>query len=224
MKNENVKKINTIGKVGYIILIITKIILIASAVAVVAVGILMLFMPDDFVTIKGNADAEIVVNTGDLPSFLGDNVVKVEESDIKFNSFSIDLDFLIKENKISDNKRSYDIEASLKEFDGRFFAVAASIACFVGAIMLVLWTIVVSFGIKLAKALRDCDSPFEQNVILRMKRFGIALLPLGIGTIILQGVVSIINLTTILLILVVLLFVFIFNYGAQLQQESDETL
>lgn len=224
MKNENVKKINTIGKVGYIILIITKIILIASAVAVVAVGILMLFMPDDFVTINGNADAEIVVNTGDLPSFLGDNVVKIEESDVKFNNFSIDLDLLIKENKISDNKRSYDIEASLKEFDGRFFAVAASIACFVGAIMLVLWTIVVSFGIKLAKALRDCDSPFEQNVILRMKRFGIALLPLGIGTIILQGVVSIINLTTILLILVVLLFVFIFNYGAQLQQESDETL
>lgn len=221
MKNENVKKINTIGKVGYIILIITKIILIVSAVAMVAVGILMLFMPDDFVTINGNADAEIVVNTGDLPSFIGDNVVKIEESDVKFNNFSIDLDFLIKENKISDNKRSYDIEASLKESDGRLFAVAASIACFVGAIMLVLWTIVVSFGIKLANALRDCDSPFEQNVILRMKRFGIALLPLGIGTIFLHGALS---LTTILLILVVLLFVFIFNYGAQLQQESDETL
>lgn len=221
MKNENVKKINTIGKVGYIILIITKIFLIIGAVAVLAVGVLMLFMPDDFVTINGTADAEIVVNTGDLPSFLGDNVVKIEESDVKFNSFSIDLDFLIKENKISDNKRSYDIEASLKEFDGRLFAVAASIACFVGAIMLVLWTIVVSFGIKLAKALRECNSPFEQNVILRMKRFGIALLPLGIGTIFLHGALS---LTTILLILVVLLFVFIFNYGAQLQQEADETL
>lgn len=221
MKNENVKKINTIGKVGYIILIITKIILIASAVAVVAVGILMLFMPDDFVTINGNADAEIVVNTGDLPSFIGDNVVKIEESDVKFNNFSIDVDFLIKENKISDNKRSYDIEASVEELDGRVIAIASSVACFVGAIMLVLWTIVVSFGIKLAKALRDCDSPFEQNVILRMKRFGIALLPLGIGTIFLHGALS---LTTILLILVVLLFVFIFNYGAQLQQESDETL
>lgn len=219
MKNENVKKINTIGKVGYIILIITKIILIVSAVAMVAVGILMLFMPDDFVTINGNADAEIVVNTGDLPSFIGDNVVKIEESDIKFNNFFIDLDFLIKENKINDNKRSYDIEASVEELDGRVIAIASSVACFAGAIMLVLWTIVVSFGIKLAKALRDCDSPFEQNVILRMKRFGIALLPLGIGTIILH-----INLTTILLILVVLLFVFIFNYGAQLQQESDETL
>ena len=91
------------------------------------------------------------------------------------------------------------------------------------------------FAGKVCKAFRDCQSPFEENVIRRMQYFAYSLIP----TVLLESVVAgsigyflgntdgigvNLNVSTILVVLVVFALVYVFKYGALLQQESDETL
>ena len=89
------------------------------------------------------------------------------------------------------------------------------------ALSLLILSIIVIFGKKLAKALATCDSPFEDNVLKKMKSFGFSLIPWALYKLIVGNLGGI---TTVIFVLIVLLFISVFNYGAKLQRESDETL
>ena len=54
-----------------------------------------------------------------------------------------------------------------------------------------------------------------------MKKLGISMIPFGIVSIVTSGISAI---ALILVIMVVMLFINIFKYGAELQQEADDTV
>ena len=108
-------------------------------------------------------------------------------------------------------------------------------AVVIAAVGLAMTFITLWFVGNLCKAFRDCQSPFEENVIKKMKHVAIALIPWCIISSVsdstFNSIVSgkpsfslSVDLGMVLIVLVVLVLVYIFKYGAVLQQESDETL
>ncbi|MDE5621255.1 MAG: hypothetical protein K2I80_12210 [Ruminococcus sp.] len=61
----------------------------------------------------------------------------------------------------------------------------------------------------------------EENVLTAMKKLGYSFISFGVLQIALTGISAI---TIILMIMLVLAMIHIFSYGAELQQESDETV
>ena len=91
------------------------------------------------------------------------------------------------------------------------------------------------FAGRLAKSFRDCESPFEERVIRRMKQFAYSLIPWAVLSSISGsldqrlwmaggGLSFDLNVGMIVVVLVILALAYIFQYGAILQRESDETL
>ena len=110
-----------------------------------------------------------------------------------------------------------------------------TLVCISGLVLCIASLVSMIFAGKVCKAFRDCQSPFEENVIRRMQYFAYSLIP----TVLLESVVAgsigyflgntdgigvNLNVSTILVVLVVFALVYVFKYGALLQQESDETL
>ena len=86
----------------------------------------------------------------------------------------------------------------------------------------------------LMKVLKSCETPFCDDVIKKMTLFANSLIPAIILNMVCGGMWSslgkgtefglTVNLGSVLLVAVLYLLVVVFKYGAQLQQESDETL
>ena len=221
MKNQNVKKINTIGKVGRIIISIAIVFLIIGFVSCIILGIgSLVFSTSASEMVKINGSGAASVEIGNLPFGISpDKVIKVD--DFNFDMFGISM-------RLDDNENVSDgsmlIESQIGIDDLKFEAGSLFIAfggvCFIGALIIAAFTAAMFFARKLARTLEKCDSPFEADVIKAMKHFGISLIPWAVINC-LSGVSVVMS---ILFVLIVLLFVYIFSYGAQLQQESDDTV
>ncbi len=221
MKNANVTKINTMGKVAHIILIIMKVIAIIGIVCSIIAGIAALALPGDAIYVEGDCTATINVNSENVPSFFEpETIVELPESDINWHGIDLKVIWNITRTELSKNEYRYDINGSVDGFSGKAISTAAAVAIFACALWLCAVLAALIFGSKLAKALEKCDSPFEQNVINSMKKFGFSLIPFAAISLLLNGI----GLLTVLFTLIILMFIFTFNYGAQLQKESDETL
>ena len=68
MKNANVSKINTLGKVSKVIVVILMAVIIAGIVATSLSAITMATLPEDAIQITGSAETEIVVDESKLGS------------------------------------------------------------------------------------------------------------------------------------------------------------
>lgn len=218
MENENVRKINKIGKVSRIILIIVQVCLIIGIVGTVSVGIISLTLSNDLLEIEGLGNAQIIVNE-DADAL---NIVDIDLHEVNFETriFGIGLKWIVDKTTLDDGRIAYNIDAAAGGITWRDVKLAVAIGCFIAAIVEILLLVALMFAKKLAKALEVCESPFEAEVLKRMKHFGFALLPWAVFM--LSSGIS--ALTIVLLVLVIILFSYIFNYGAQLQQQSDETL
>ena len=71
MKNANVSKINTLGKVSKIIVVILMAVIIAGIVVTTLSAITMATLPEDAIQITGSAETEIVVDESKLGSLAG---------------------------------------------------------------------------------------------------------------------------------------------------------
>ena len=225
MKNANVSKINTLGKVSKIIVVILMAVVIAGIVATVLSGVTMATLPEDAIQITGSADAEIVVDESKLSSLAGAMVksgtlVNIPTTNIHFDQFGTDFSLEVNEDKTDDSHYTYNISGDITKFNCKAFGLATTMGCFAGTLILIASLVSCIFGKKLADALAKCDSPFEENVLKKMKAFGISLIPFAVVSLIIKGV----GLLTALFALIIILFIFIFNYGAELQKESDETV
>lgn len=216
-----VKRINNLGKVSKIILIIMRIACIVGIVVTIVSAIFCIaVLPSDNTTItsNGNASFEMVVDTNRLPS----SISFFEDEDITNESFKLfGTKFTLKDN-ITDNDgiQTYTMNAEFDSPNSTIFRYGVAGAGFAAAIYFAFTLIVVIFAGKLAKALEKCQSPFEESVTKAMKHFAFSLIPAGF-TFVTDGSL---NLTMVLIILAVIIFSYIFSYGAKLQQESDETL
>lgn len=218
MKNENVRKINKIGKVSRIVITIAQICLIICIVGTITVGIVSLTLSDDLLEIEGLGNAQVIVNEDADP--LG--IVDIDLHEVHFETriFGVGLRWIVDKATLDDGRTAYTIDAAAGGITWRDVKLAAAIGSFVAAIVEALLFVALLFAKKLAKALEVCESPFETEVLKRMKYFSFALLPWAVFMLS-SGISAIV---IILLVLVIILFSCIFNYGAQLQQESDETL
>ncbi len=216
-----VKRINNLGKVSKIILIIMRIACIVGIVLTIVGGIVVLATfptGSTAITSNGVASYEMVVDTNRLPS----SISFFEDEDITNESFKLfGTKFTLKDN-ITDNDgiQTYTMNAEFDSPNSTLFKYGIVGVCFAATVYAAFTLIVVIFAGKLAKALETCQSPFEESVTKAMKHFAFSLIPAGF-TFVTDGSL---NLTMVLIILAVIIFSYIFSYGAKLQQESDETL
>lgn len=230
MKNEKIKKINTLGKVSRILLIIMRVACIIGIVACLVSSVIVLTsVSDDSFSLNGTASMQMTVDEG-TNFFVTKNFIKiggVKISNIeKLDDEHISGEFFGTKYNMNVNckekgeKNVYDITADLDAVDGRSLKMTVVLACLGGALACALALISVIFAGSLAKALEKCESPFEAGVSKAMKNFGISLIPMALMYLCADGV----NMTMALLVIAIIIFSYIFSYGAQLQQESDETL
>lgn len=237
MKNENIKKINTMGKVCRILLIFPQIILIVGFVCCIISAVFCAAIPKtDVITIEGSASAQIRINGDQIPAAFLEDLLDLDEGD-----FDFDLDtahngiwVMNKNNDSAHNGIKWEMEKNNDEKDvvydlnGEFNVdntrslIWGIVKTFITAACLcALIYVALIFGRKLAKALEVCNSPFEESVIKSMKKFAFSLIPLALLQTYTNGAVS---LTTIVVVIAMIIFSYIFSYGAELQRESDETL
>ncbi|MBO4877401.1 MAG: hypothetical protein J5501_05290 [Ruminococcus sp.] len=227
MKNANIRKINTLGTVSYIISILVIIVLIAGIVGTVIAGFAALGLSDNALNVNGKVTAEIDVdesNLNPLGRFLVESghveIVNLEPADIKINNFGFKMHWNVTEEKTGENTKTYMVDGAMDEFNGATVKYAICTGCFFTAAVLALILVAAFFGKNLSRKLSKCESPFHEEVIRAMKYFAYSLIPFGIASLTANGI----GIIGVLAVLVVFLFVFTFSYGAELQKEADETL
>lgn len=236
MENSSIKKINIAGKVGYIISIF---LIIGTIVGMVGIGICTvgaLAISDNDINVK--MDTNIKINsTGNflkkLNSFafidgVEDLSTLTEDAteEIKLNDKDISELSIKEENGgLNINAKTNEITFSMKRI------IVALIAGFIflGAVTVSLYMVK-----ALMKSLKDCKTPFSEDVIRNMTKFATSLVCVVALKIILSGFWSTlttgvhfnvsIDLGSILLVAVIYILITVFKYGAKLQQESDETI
>ncbi len=219
MKNENVAKINKLGKISRIFINIVRVFVIIGIVCVPIACAFVMMIPNDSVKVTGSGTAQIVIEDDSLLEHITD--IEVEEADIDGNFFGMDVKWLVTDEKNTDNQRVINIDGGIDEFSVKHIKLMAVGSAISIEVVLVCVLIALCFAKKLALALENCNSPFEEEVLRRMKGFGIAL-AIWAGAVLIVGGIS--GIVAAFVVIVVLLFISIFKYGAQLQQESDETL
>ena len=234
MKNSNIKKINTAGLVGYIISILLIIGLIASMVGVAILTAGAIAISKDNINLK-MATSININSTGNFLSKLN--------SFISINGVD-DLNDLINNDgeKLDDNDIS---ELNIKEENGGLVIDVKTneitvnlkriiIALVLSFISLGAITVAVYWLKSLMKSLKNCETPFSEDIIKKMTRFANTLLVVVIFNMTTNGYWASIksgslfrpsvNLEGYLFVSVIYILIVVFKYGAKLQQESDETL
>ena len=231
MVNKTIKSINKMGKAGTIISLVVRIFLIIGAVGCV-IGMITLFvLPKDLVTVNVNGSAQIVV---DLKAFGVDFSHDEKRFADRLSSGSLRIngtDMTVIDTEYEGSQIMINTAGEFMKFNMHTFAFAALI----GLLYIALSFVTFLFAGKLCEAFRDCASPFEDNVIKRLKVFAYSLL----GWAVIPGVAGAIvsslftstysfnlsfNLGTVFVVLILLALAYIFQYGAVLQKESNETL
>jgi len=236
MKNSKVKRINTAGLIGYIISII---LIVCTIVGMVAIGILTagaatISKENINVKVATNVDINSTGNfLGKLNSFIGiDGVedlstltqdakdgIKLEDND--FSELSVKEE----NGGLNINAKTNEITISMKKI-----IIALVLAfIFLGVVTYALYMVK-----ALMKSLKNCETPFSEEVIKNMTRFGTSLVCVVVLKILFGGFWSTlttglrydlnIDLSSLLLVAVIYILITVFKYGAGLQQESDETL
>ena len=230
MKEEAIKKINSIGKISGIITLIAKV-LVGIAIAAVLLGtVIFMLLPDSMIKISTTADVSMEIDYSAVGITISDE--QMAEAKAQLERDIIEQD--------GEGFTSVEVTPSLIKMTGAVEEYEFTMKIVVELLVLALVTLILTFVTlifvgRLCQAFRDCQSPFEENVIKKMQHFAYALIPWAvistITTSITESLMSkkvIVNfnfdLRTILIVLVVLVLVYIFKYGAMLQQESDETL
>ena len=234
--NTNIKKINTAGKVGYVISILLIVCLIVAMVAVGLCTIGALAISDNEINIKVSTDIN-VDSKGDfidkINSFVfingvddlntlaekGEEGIKLEDDDLS------EISVVRKDEGLVVNAKTNEVTIGMKR-----------IIMALGAAFIYLAAVTVSlYKIKaLMKSLKTCETPFSEDVIKNMSKLATALICVAILKMVLGGFWTLlrtgskfnlsIDLGNILLIAVIYVLITVFKYGAGLQHESDETL
>lgn len=224
MKNANVKKINTIGKVSRIVLTVFRVFavigIVGCLVGAVLGGIAAASVPDDAFKADISINGTVTIDGARIPSFVSDEITGLEETDVRFGMGNFDIKLLIDEFK-DGSVNGYTIDGNAFITNGTMLMLGIVGFCIVGAIGSGVMLVVIIFGGKLAKALETCDSPFEEKVLRSMKRFAFSLIPVGVIVFCVDGAAG---LTTAFVVAAIFLFTYVFKYGAELQQDADETV
>jgi len=228
LKETAIKKINSFGKIGCIITNIAKVFLVLSMALLIGFGIFCVVFPEDFLNITFDTKANITVDM----EAIGQTIDDIDEEKFKSVTFSAngkeygDGEITVDGNKFMVDAKADDLSFSFRKGGLIMFGTAIEVA--------VIFVVFIFVG-RLCKALRKCETPFEENVINKIKAVGYSLIPMVVlssieesimGSILSGGLTIYFNIEFQYIIIMAIVFAlaYIFNYGAMLQQESDETL
>ena len=231
MKEQAVQKINKIGKISSVVALICKILVGLGIGILLLASIVCFLVPKDSIRIVSTEKVAVEMDYSKFSSLVDEAELKKQleagTEDIVINDKEVAIeDVKVEGNMVHVTQENQQYVLDIHEMFGM---------CLVLALMLVLVMVTLIYAGGLCKAFRDCQSPFEENVIKKMQRFAYSLIPWIVASSVIEGVgsklmtggqvISVsIDLGMILVVLVVFLLVYIFKYGAVLQQESDETL
>ena len=235
MKEQAIKKINNFGNICHIFAIISKVLLIISFVALMGISILIAILPRDLftTTIKGSASFNFNLEEFDMEftdeeqANITEALLGEDDSNIKLNNYDYGItDTVVGETYIDINAESQEIIIFLRDF---------LVVLFIAALTVAMSFITAIFIDRLCIALKNCSSPFEENVITKLQQFAFSLIPWSIASSISNSIMTSffsgnirialgLDLEIVFLVLIILAIAYIFKYGAILQQESDETL
>ncbi len=238
-KEEAILKINKLGNISNIIVKICKIFTIIGFVFLIIGTIVMLALPKQLIKMNLGATADIIVDVSafGLTFTEEDRLSLMEElnGDLKEEtSVSMGLngaeyvagDVTVDESTICINTA---VDVYTIEFGDLVLVFG------LGIISVVALFVTLTFAGKLCRAFRDCQSPFEENVVKNLHTFAYSLLPWVIMSSLAESISNSVftnnfeimvgvDMGILLLIFFIFLLAYIFKYGAVLQKESDETL
>ncbi len=225
-KNANVERINKFGRACRIITKIGMILSIIGSVLALIGAIVVLSLPQNFVTFSGNADASVTVQfennflTADSFNMISnddDFKINLKDDNIVFNDI---LTFKVDNAEINENSGTYHLTSDLSEINTREIKNELAIEVISGFLITVASAVFLFFACKLSKSIETCETPFTDEIISNIKKFGYSLIPFAV----LGGVADGSLFAMALFVLVIIMLVNVFAYGAELQKESDELL
>ncbi|WP_022777856.1 DUF2975 domain-containing protein [Butyrivibrio sp. AE3009] len=231
MNKENaISKINQIGKTGRVLSIICIVCTWIGLVCAILGIIALLIIPKDLFTINLDGTAVIEVRNEDIS--------QISAKDFEENGFASEGSWTINgDNYVpSDTTVSGDtISFSYVKEPARVTSSRIIFVLITAIVYIAVCLVLLTFVKKLCKALETTASPFEESIIFGIKRCAWALIPWAIvGGFLRSAVTSVFssrmnsgfdfNLATVLVIVLLFGLAHIFQYGAMLQTESDETL
>ena len=230
MKEQAIQKINKIGKVSSVIALIGKILIGIAMVLSMIGAIACLLIPKDLLTVSIEGTAIMEVDVSSLGITLTEEDI-AEVKEVMMEDMDEDDEFVYENTEFTSTGMKFVGDTDVTQISMRDIAVIWLFAL----VTLVMTFITLCFISALCKAFRDCQSPFEENVIKKMQNLGYSLIPWAVVSTITNSVTDslmnnklslnfTVDLGVVLIVLVVLVLVYIFKYGAVLQQESDETL
>lgn len=233
MNTEIKSRINTIGTVGRILTIIAIVIVIVAIVCTCLGTIVTVAFPRDALTVSLDGEAQIHVSeklySGRFPVIGLDDLREHDEFNFKVSGAKFST---VDVEETGDGIVVHAAAENLSLDIHGLFRVCLLALIYLAAVLVMLY-----FLKSLMTEFKTCDTPFAPSVIKKMTNFGWSLIPMAVlsgvsgsswTTLVFNGGVKdfdyTLNLSMVLVILVVLALVQVFKYGAQLQQQSDETL
>lgn len=235
MKEHAIQKINQMGKVGGIIITIAKVFciigLVLTLIGTIAVGCI----PKNFVQLSGGGNATIEIDMSAINQSLSDedrarinDGELIREGNVELSADGVQFDQMSADGNVITMSASGNAKEKISLHDLTYVLVMALVSVAMTVVSLF-------FAGFLCKAFKECESPFEENVIIKMRNFAYSLIPWVIlGSMTESALTSVksgrfdvnlsIDFTMLVIVLIILALVYIFKYGAILQQESDETL
>ena len=222
-------KVNKIGRAGKIVSIILIVLLSIGAFGLVVGGVVCAAIPRDLVEVNLLPVVDVAVNMDtigsdwtDIDEILGEAQTALSEDSSFVRLEKTDRGLLIHVDPGQEEAAVYTLRDALKAICAGLIAIASAI---VTLVMLK----------KLCEAFSLCRTPFDEPVIRRMNTFAWTLIVCAVvgafagaaasAALAGFGRMSInLNLTPIFAALIVFFLCMVFRYGAQLQQEADETL
>lgn len=239
-KEDAILKINKLGNVGNIVVRILKIIAVIGFVLTLAGAIAVMALPKNLMKLDLGAKADITLDVTELVGTL-DEAGKESILQGFYDGLNED-DAGVSMNLNGSEYETVNVEATdtglFVESEVETYSIELrdlGIVCVLGMITLVALFVSLLFAGKLCQAFRDCESPFEENVVKQLNALAYSLLPWVILGSLAESITESIftnnfnlmigvDMGMVLIIIVIFVLAYIFKYGAVLQQESDETL
>lgn len=231
MKEQAIQKIKKIGKISSIIALIGKILVGIGLVCALIGAIICFVIPDKTMTLTTKGVVELEMNLKSLGFSIPEEELDMRQAEMWAAMNEEDegvetLEVVVTQDAVKTVGSMDVFTLSMRDVAWLFM---------LGLAALVMTFITLCFIGSLCKAFRDCNSPFESNVIRKMQNLAYSLIPWALVSTVTDSVsesltnnkpsfMFTVDLGIILIVLVVLVLAYIFKYGAVLQQEADETL
>ena len=221
MENTIKNKINVFGKVGKIITTIIIVLLLVAEGFLLVGTVVVAVLPKDAVTVDVEGSANVRLDTNYFGAVKDVLSIDVNGQKIAFADYKDDNI----QTKTEDGSIIMDAQSGVQHYDLH----AALRIAIVGVIQLASFVVALYFLKALMKAFKTCDSPFDDNVITKMRYFAIALIPCMAVSMVAgcfapgsHGLSF--DFIKVGFVVIIFLLTAVFRYGAQLQKQYDETV